>query len=330
MGIRNLNSFLQKNASNAIKSIPLKDLSGKKIAVDVSIYMYKFLYHNSLIESIYLMLSVFRTHNITPIFVFDGKAPEEKRELINQRNSIKVNAEDEYNKLNELLQDDSKNAVERKDIMHHMKMLKKRLISVKRSDIDTVKQLIQSCGATYYDAPGEADVVCALLTIENKVWACLSEDTDMFVYGCPRVLRYLNLATQTVSLYDFKKIVNKLKVSPKEFREICVLSGTDYNCNREISLYTCMDSFKKYKEANTHMDFYDWIQTQEQRDVDIDSESIQRVKQICTMFDLKNSASPDFIQTVRRLNIANRSSNQSEIEKILKADGFIFPPKNDL
>lgn len=325
MGIRNLNSFLQKNASNAISSIPLRDLSGKKIAVDVSIYMYKFLYHNSLIENFYLMLSIFRSHNITPIFVFDGKAPEEKRELINQRNSIKVTAEEEYNKLNELLQDDSKNAEERKDIMNHMKMLKKRLISVKRSDIDTVKQLIQSCGATYYDAPGEADVVCALLTIENKVWACLSEDTDMFVYGCPRVLRYLSLTAQTVSLYDFKKIIKRLKVSSKEFREICVLSGTDYNCNSECSIYTCMNSFRKYKEANTYMDFYDWMLEQ-----NIDSESIQRVKQICTMFDLKNNVSHDFIQTIRQLNIANNSSNQSEIEKILKADGFIFPPKNDI
>jgi len=42
MGIRYLNKFLRENASSGIKVVSLSELSGKKIAVDISIYMHKF------------------------------------------------------------------------------------------------------------------------------------------------------------------------------------------------------------------------------------------------------------------------------------------------
>ena len=71
MGIRYLNRFLKDNASPSIKLCKLADLSGKKIAVDISIYMYRYASENNLIENIYLMLSIFRHYNIIPIFIFD-------------------------------------------------------------------------------------------------------------------------------------------------------------------------------------------------------------------------------------------------------------------
>ena len=85
MGIKNLNRFLREQAKESIKFISVAELSGKKIAVDISIYMYKYASEGSLLENIYLMLSVFRYYNICPIFVFDGKPPPEKKELLLKR-----------------------------------------------------------------------------------------------------------------------------------------------------------------------------------------------------------------------------------------------------
>ena len=48
---------------------------------------------------IYLMLTVFRYYNIIPIFVFDGKPPPEKKDLLQKRKEDKQDAEEEYNKL---------------------------------------------------------------------------------------------------------------------------------------------------------------------------------------------------------------------------------------
>ena len=82
MGIKNLNRFLReqsKQSKESIKFISVAELSGKKIAVDISIYMYKYASEGSLLENIYLMLSVFRYYNICPIFVFDGKQIKNKK-----------------------------------------------------------------------------------------------------------------------------------------------------------------------------------------------------------------------------------------------------------
>jgi 5'-3' exonuclease len=101
MGIPHLNGFLKKHCANSIIDIALSSISGKKIAIDISIYLYKYTAEKKLIENMYLMLSVFNKYNIIPVFIFDGKPPPEKRELLQKRKENKTFAEIEYNRLNQ-------------------------------------------------------------------------------------------------------------------------------------------------------------------------------------------------------------------------------------
>ena len=55
MGIQFLNRILRTYAPDGIKEISLQNLRNKKIAIDTSIYMYRFQSENSLIENMYLM-----------------------------------------------------------------------------------------------------------------------------------------------------------------------------------------------------------------------------------------------------------------------------------
>ena len=109
MGIKHLNKFLKENANDSIKFVNMPELSGKKIAVDISIYMYRYASDNNLIENMYLMLSIFRYYNIIPIFIFDGKPPVEKKELLIKRKEDKKEAEEEYKKLQRVLRTNRKN-----------------------------------------------------------------------------------------------------------------------------------------------------------------------------------------------------------------------------
>jgi len=78
MGIQYLNSFLKRNTNeHSIKKLKLNDLYGKTIVIDTSIYLYRFLAEEALLDNMYTMLSLFKYYNIAPIFVFDGKAPPE-------------------------------------------------------------------------------------------------------------------------------------------------------------------------------------------------------------------------------------------------------------
>jgi flap endonuclease-1 len=320
MGIKHLNRFLKENAALSIKFSKLEELSGKKIAVDISIYMYRFSSDNSLIENIYLMLSTFRYYNIIPIFIFDGKPPPEKQELLQKRKENKQNAEEEYNHLKNYLElNNNMDDFDKQEILCNMDILKKQFVSVNKCDIETVKNLIIYYGASYYDAPGEADEVCALLTIKEKVWGCLSEDMDMFVYGCPRVIRYLSLLNHTAVVYDVKGILNNLGITQKELREICVLSGTDYNVNDDDNrLTTVLKYFKKYHKSESSLEFYDWLN--EKNDI---IKNYDLLKQIYNMFDLSSNDNNNI--KLENIDISSGIINKSEIYNILKTDGFLFP-----
>ena len=325
MGIRYLNKFLKENAKQSIKIAHLSEFSGKKIAIDISIYLYKYAGEGTLIENIYLMLIILRYYNIIPIFVFDGKPPAEKKELLKKRKQDKKEAEEEYNSLKNQLQQNANviDDTEKQELIHNMDILKKNFVTIRRNDIENVKMLIKAYGATYYDAVGEADELCALLTIKNKVWACMSEDMDLFVYGCPRVIRYFSLLNHTAVLYDLNGILEELDMKQTDLREICVLSGTDYNVNddsKKTNIYTIIKHFNKYKKGNMNQNFYDWLHE--------NSEFVQDnnlFKNIYDLFDLTHTSIS--MKDIEKISINNGPIEKSVIREILKTDGFIFPMK---
>jgi len=334
MGIRHLNKHLREKCPDSIRVLNIADLEGKRIAIDISIYLYKYEGDNMLLENIYLMLSIFRHHNIIPIFIFDGKPPPEKKELLMKRKEDKQEAKKEYEILQKSLDnnadfDDS----EKQEIVATMDQLKKQFININRDKIEQVKELIRAYGATYYDAPGEADELCALLVLKKKVWACLSEDMDLFVYGCPRVLRYFSLMNHSVVLYHMKGILEELSLNQQEFREICILSGTDYNINantnlsvkggNNINLHNTLKLFNKYKASNSSNSdtFYDWLQTNSEYISDIDL-----LKKINTMFDLSTNTNTrnSKLDAFNSIKILNGPIMTECIQDIMREDGFIF------
>jgi flap endonuclease-1 len=229
MGIKYLNRFLQENCKEAIKKISLNELSGKKIVIDASIYMYRYLTDNVLLENIYLMIGILRKYNIVALFVFDGKPPKEKEDLLKERKRNKKIAEEKYKDLQNKLDNKKLEENEKEQIKEDMNQLKKQFIRLHHTDIENVKILIQSLGVSYIDAPGEADKLCAKMVNKGLAYACLSEDMDMFVYGCKRVLRYLSLLNKTVIIYEMKQILIELDINFNDFKTICVISGTSYN-----------------------------------------------------------------------------------------------------
>lgn len=339
MGIKMLNHFIKSNCTNSsIKCVHLSQLSEKTIAIDISIYMYKFLAEDALIENVYLMLATFRYYNITPVFIFDGKPPSEKNDTLKKRKEDKKSAQKEYKMLNERIQNDT-DMVEgdRQDILMNMSSLKKQFVYITSHDIETVKQLICAFGTTYYDAIGEADELCALLVLKKKVWACLSEDMDLFVYGCPRVLRYMSLTNHNVVLYNTKHILKELELKLKDFREICVISGTDYNTNKrdhdnieEVTfqrenddnssmrdLYKTIKLYKKYKKSKEETGFYFWLN---QRTKYIDDYDL--LNKTCDMFDLSNRT--NYTKVIEKMKIQNGIISKNNMRNILESDGFIF------
>ena len=385
MGIRMLNKFLQDKCKTSISFINLSELSGKRIAVDISIYLYKFLSDNALLENLYLMISIFREHKITPIFVFDGKPPVEKNDTIAFRKKTKMNAREEYYRLKQILHDiesdaailsesegnsDSNSNSNRTivevdeetsvsipsnsvDIRMMMNKLKKKFVILKSVHIQDAKTLLQAYGMTYIESPGEADILCAKLVSKNIVYACLSEDTDMFVYGCSRVLRYLSLTSSTTIIYDFQEIIKTLDMTPYEFRQLCIMYGCDYlpkNENQNYKNMTIFNSYKMFKSYKEYLknivsdnndnndnndndninetvdvdvcvydkpDFYTWLLNQNTNM----SSYIQEASKIIDLFDI---SSYNNLELYDNIKIINGPIDRKRLIEVMEKENFIF------
>jgi 5'-3' exonuclease len=354
-----LNRFIQSKCKESISCIPLTSLSGKKIAVDISIYLYKYLSENALLENLYLMISIFREHNIIPIFIFDGKPPVEKIETIEMRRKMKNSAREEYYRLKLILDgleslgevgdkdgNDIGNvttveidedtyidvATNGEELRNAMKQLKKKFVILKQQHIQDAKSLLQAYGVTYYEAPGEADILCANLVTKNIVYACLSEDTDMFVYGCSRVLRYLSLTTSKVILYDFNSILKTLNMDMDEFKKVSIMFGCDYSQDNKslsdtrytftstMTIFHSYKMFTKYKDKTMIImdnDFYDWVIRENESLANI----VQNARKNIRLFDIHHIEN---LEIYDQIKIMNGPINRPLLIEVMKKENFIF------
>lgn len=336
MGVKYLNRLIRKACVNVLKKTPLSELQDKKIAVDISIYMYKYKQNGDLIDGIFNMINIFQKYNIEPIFIFDGKPPVEKEKLLNDRYIKKQTAKTEYNKLMIKYNELNKNINTRDNYNgnnnncnynnnncncnnYDLIKLEKELDYYKRNmtkltykDITDVKKLIHYMGENYYESHMEADSIIAKLVNEEKVWGCMSEDMDMFVYGCPFVLRYFSLIKEEVIIYDLYEILKRLNLTHEEFKEICILSGTDYNSNNiEFNINFIMKKYIQYSKTNKNISFYEWFSSQ---NYVID---INKLNQISELFNIK-------YVDLSKSNYVKGNKNHKKVVELLINYGYIF------
>jgi hypothetical protein len=339
MGVKQLNSYLKKYCNNGLKKINLYELKNKNIAIDASIYIYKYLTTNTLYESIFNMCFRFRQFNINAVFIFDGKPPKEKEAELKKRSDDKKTAEKkfketekEYNSLAVQIENTT-NVREKKELeaqqnklQEKMMDLKKRFVRINDEVIHNVKSLIMACGLTYIESPCEADVLCAHLVHTNKVYAVMSEDMDMFVYGCQRVLRYFSIIYNNCVMYSMDEILKELDINIDNFKQICVYSGTDYSKNN-ATFYENMKLYQKNKNIIKQTSYFDFIETLHSRDASnnvqqkiIEKSKMDQLRLIYEMFNIRKQK----FDGIDNVKIKNSIYNTENIKTILQKENFIF------
>ena len=316
MGIKNLNRFLYENCTKkSIRKIHLSELAHKTIVVDTSIYLYKYSSEDMLMENMYLLISILKYYKIVPVFIFDGKPPPEKRELLQQRRSEKKEAEEKYNEL-------KKKVDQEKVDQSELDRLKRLFVRVSDESIKKVKLLMDAYGAVYYDAPGEADHLCAYMVKNDIAWGCISDDMDMFLYGCNYVIRNISLLKHTALLYDTNQIWTDLEMTEQNFREIMVLSGTDYNIHSKTSLKKTIRwyyEYMKYKNKTTaekQLGFYVWLIK--------NTKYIADYKALLTTYMMFNCNNCQELEKWKTVKVENGETNREKLIEVMEPEGFIF------
>ena len=257
MGIKDLNAFLKEHSPSAVKNMHFNELSGKKVAIDTSIYFYKFMYKNErFLESFFNMIAHLRQYNITPIYVFDGAPPPEKMEEIKNRQSRKQIIKTEISTLKNELENLKNNTVEGEEEDNKKKVLaatfklakaKKKLIYVTPDNIRELKYMLDLMNVKYIQANGEADSVCSKLNKNGVVDMVMSDDMDLLVTGTKILLRDYCLGNNRISVYDTDNILNTLEINYDFWVDFCILCGCDYS--KRIRGMGPNNSFKYLKEC---------------------------------------------------------------------------------
>jgi 5'-3' exonuclease len=198
------------------------------------------------------------THNVIPLYVFDGNAPNEKDYVRECRQRKKNNIESKINKLcSEILLIDTKAALCHNNMEHITKTnekirLEKSLINIKKKDVDLIKKLFEIMNIPYLYAVGEADSLCAELYKKGKITACLSDDTDMLVLGCGRTIKFKN---GKIHEFNLQHILKELQITHLQFIEMSILFGCDYlKIHINIDYRECYQLIKKYGSIKNILD----------------------------------------------------------------------------
>jgi hypothetical protein len=312
MGVQLLNTFLHKTAFDVTERVHMNDLRGKRVVIDAYIYIYRYAGKGNIIENIYSMCSIFRRYGIHAMFIFDGhNISTDKNNTLQKRRDDKVLSKIKYLKYeNQLV--DMVDGAGRDKLLADMVALKKRCIKITRADVDEVKTLLDAYGIMYRTADGEADELCASLVINKMAYACLSEDTDLFVYNCTRVLKYFSLIEHTAIMYNLTNIITNLGISFANFQVMCICSGTDYT-RKHRSIF---ENYNLYLESDKAPDFKYWLihngyLTSEEQD-NVDNECLR-------YNNTKNAmdSQPYFL-------IRNRAYNYINLHNVLSRHGFVF------
>ncbi|KAL3843598.1 hypothetical protein ACJIZ3_001001 [Penstemon smallii] len=235
MGIKGLTKLLADNAPKAMKEQKFESYFGRKIAIDASMSIYQFLIVvgrtgtetltneagevTSHLQGMFTRTIRLLEAGIKPVYVFDGKPPDLKKQELAKRFSKRADATED---LNDALESGNKEDIEK---------FSKRTVKVTKQHNDECKKLLRLMGVPVIEAPSEAEAQCAALCKSDKVYAVASEDMDSLTFGAPRFLRHLmDPSSKKIPVMEFEvsKVLQELDLTMDQFIDLCILSGCDY------------------------------------------------------------------------------------------------------
>jgi len=223
----------------------MKDFNGWSVAIDAYNTIYQFISiirqpdGTPLVDRMGRMTShlsgvLYRTTNlmeagIRPVYVFDGKPDELKKDTIAQRKAAKEKALEAYEK-----------ALEEGD-METARMKAQQTSKLTWEMVDEAKRLLDMMGVPYVQAPSEGEAQASYMAMKGSVNAAASQDFDSLLFGAPHLIRNLTITGRrklprkqiyvdiVPELVELEKALKGLGITRAQLVDVAILVGTDFN-----------------------------------------------------------------------------------------------------
>lgn len=286
MGIKGLKQFLRDKFGTCIQPSHLSKYDGKKIALDLLTYLYRYkvVFGENWRHGLFHLFTTFIKFNVHLTVIMDGPAVHKEKEK--EREKRKAGRNKIQAKIDALVHDldvfertgdstelllkisnpshkqllvDVKQTVSIPLVKKEIKKLRQQIVSITSEDITLIEQLCASLSIPFYMASQEAESLASYLCITNQVHMVVSEDTDVLAYGCP--LWMSNIAHDGSCLVvSSEDVLREMKLSRSQFIDFCILCGTDYNDTLKkvgpISAYKAIqkvETIDAFLEENPHL-----------------------------------------------------------------------------
>lgn len=249
------------------EKISLKELAGKKVAIDTFNILYQFLSairdkNGELFRdkkgriTSHLMGLFYRTASLLeagvyPCFVFDGKPVELKAGTSTMRRELRELAAQLFEKAK--LEGDSASA----------RKYGQQALKVTDEIINEAKEFVRLLGLPVVQAVHDGEAQAAWMCKEGEVDAVASQDWDCVLFGAPVFIRNLTAGGKVeLQRIVLKDALKELGLKQEELVEAAILIGTDFNTGvKGIGPKTAVKLAKegKVKEYKKEIEAFDTI-----------------------------------------------------------------------
>ena len=242
MGVRGLTGWIRWAAPQTIKEPVWADMKGKKIGIDVLGFLYKAkAHHLSIFTYLGKLIVRFKQYGIIPVPIFDGKPPEEKRETLKQRATLRIESDAKKKTLASDMDTVPMSEIQKSIVQTELAILEHNSSYLTSEERDQAKQLFYACGVLFLNATGEADNVLSYFAKREEFVAVISNDLDLIARGVETLLVPDDYALpgdkSGWKQYNLSNILTTVNFDYKQFLEMCVLMGCDYTAGNKTMAY---------------------------------------------------------------------------------------------
>jgi 5'-3' exonuclease len=213
MGVKGLYSYLRPYRQPVDTTTLPKGLIG----VDALSVLYKFRGNT---EAILTFLEPFRAA-ADLLFVFDGKAPESKKDEIDERKSKRNTAAAEADTLRAFLKSATMDERDRRILERKIQVLDHGAWSMTRETRHAFQDVLRAHTIRFVKAKGEADDVLMSLWSDRRIIGIISTDMDFLVAGVER----LWIPSPRPEEITLSSVLKNEDLSLSSFRDAAILCG---------------------------------------------------------------------------------------------------------